>query len=421
MVSATGTSTVNEKPTRPATRRRAVRLKLDLPLLVASVSLLVFGILMVYSASWDYSYQQYGNAGLMFQRQLMWLGLGLIVAVALTIIDYHVWQKLAVPAMVFTLLLLIVVLLVNEVRNNAVRTLIGGSVQPSELAKIVMVLYLSVWLYARRDQLKDVNLGLFPLAVILGVLGGLIIVQPDLSAVVTIFILGGTLFFLAGADLRQIFLLVVVALLVGAVVVQLNPTGNERINDYLPGLRDPLSAHYHVRRALEAFSNGGWLGVGIGKSETKLTGLPVPPTDSIYAVVGEETGVLGAAIVLILYTVVLWRGLLIARRAPDGLGTLMASGLTLWIVWEAYINMAVMVNMLPFAGNALPLISAGGSNLLVTLASIGILMNISRLSIQTQEEDGKLFNSVVDLRRRYGRRRVSRAERAEKPVRARSR
>lgn len=419
MFSATGTTPVNERPTRPASRRRGVRLKLDLPLLVASVSLLVFGILMVYSASWDYSYQHYQNAAFMFQRQLMWLGLGLIVAVVLTVVDYHVWQNLAVPAMAFTVILLIVVLLVNEVRNNAVRTLIGGSVQPSELAKIVTVLYLSVWLYARKDQLKDVNLGLFPLSVILGVLGGLIIVQPDLSAVVTIFILGGTLFFLAGADLRQIFLLVVVALLVGAVVVQLNPTGNERISAYLPGLRDPLSAHYHVRRSLEAFSNGGWFGVGIGKSETKLTGLPVPPTDSIYAVVGEETGVFGAAILLVLYTVVLWRGLLIARRAPDGLGTLMASGLTLWIVWEAFINMAVMVNMLPFAGNALPLISAGGSNLLVTLASIGILMNISRLSIQTQEEDGRLFNSVVDLRRRYGRRRVSRAERAEKPVRAR--
>lgn len=417
MFSTTGASTVSEGRPRPATRRRSVRLKLDIPLLVASVSLLVFGILMVYSASWDYSYQQYGDASLMFRRQLMWLGLGLVVAVMLTIVDYHVWQKLAVPAMGVTLFLLIAVLLVNEVRNNAVRTLIGGSVQPSELAKIVMVLYLSVWLYARRDQLKDVSLGLFPLAVILGVLGGLIIVQPDLSAVVTIFILGGTLFFLAGADLRQIFLLVVVALLVGAVVVQLNPTGNERISAYVPGLRDPLSAHYHVRRALEAFSNGGWLGVGIGKSETKLTGLPVPPTDSIYAVVGEETGVLGASVILVLYTVILWRGLLIARRAPDGLGTLMASGLTLWIVWEAYINMAVMVNLLPFAGNALPLISAGGSNLLVTLASIGILMNISRLSIQTQEEDGKFFNAVVDLRRRYGRRRVSRAERAKKPAR----
>lgn len=412
MFSATGSPTMTERQTKPRARRRGINLKIDIPLLLTIITLTVFGILMVFSASVDYSDLQYNDPSLMFTRQLMWLGLGIVVAVALTFIDYHVWTKLAVPAMGVTLFLLVAVLFINEVRNNAVRTLVGGSVQPSELAKIVMVLYLSVWLYARREQLKDVNLGLFPLAVILGVLGGLIIVQPDLSAVVTIFILGGTLFFLAGADLKQIFLLVVVAALAGTVVVQLNPTGNERITAYLPGLQDPFSAHYHVRRSLEAFVNGGWVGVGIGNSETKRTGLPVPPTDSIFAVVGEETGVLGAGFLVLLYASVLWRGLTIARRAPDGLGTLMASGLTLWIVWEAFINMAVMVNMLPFAGNALPLISAGGSNLLVTLASVGTLMNISRQSIQTQEDDVKLFNAVVDLRRRNRRRRVSRAERA---------
>jgi cell division protein FtsW len=167
-----------------------------------------------------------------------------------------------------------------------------------------------------------------------------------------------------------------------------------------------------VRRAFEAFVKGGWLGVGLGKAETKLTGLPVPPTDSIFAVVGEETGVLGALALVGLYITLLWRGLTISRRAPDQMGALLAAGLSLWIAWEAFVNMAVMVNLLPFAGNALPLISAGGSSMVVTMASIGILMNISRLSEKRKEDDGKLFHAVVSLRGRDRRRSVSGAGRA---------
>ncbi len=220
-------------------------------------------------------------------------------------------------------------LVVNEVLNGAARTLFDGSVQPSELAKIVIVIYLSVWLYSKRAQLQQISFGLVPLAVILGMLGGLILIQPDLSATVTIIILGGLMFFLAGGDLRQIFILMIVTLIVGLVVVQVSPTGSERIADYLAGLKDPTESSYHVRRAYEAFVKGGWLGVGLGRAETKLTGLPVPPTDSIFAVVGEETGVFGAVALVGLYLVFLWRGLTISRRAPDQMGALLAAGLTL--------------------------------------------------------------------------------------------
>jgi cell division protein FtsW len=177
-------------------------------------------------------------------------------------------------------------------------------------------------------------------------------------------------------------------------------------------LKDPTNASYHVQRSLEAFVNGGWFGVGIGNARTKLTGLPVPPTDSIFAVIGEETGVLGSATLVGLYVVLMWRGLGIARRAPDQLGTLLAAGLSLWISMEALVNMAVMLNLLPFAGNALPFISAGGSNLVVSLAAIGILMNISRLSVRVKEKEGRSFIAVVDLRGRNRRRRVSRSRRA---------
>ncbi len=387
--------------------RNLVRLGIDLPLLLIVFTLLVFGVLMVYSASWDFSLAIFDSPTHVFTRQLIWLAIGIGAAVFLTWFDYHNYQRLAVPTMLLTIVLLLGVLIVNEVRFGAARSLFQGSFQPSELAKIVTILYLSVWLYAKRDQLSDVNFGLMPLAGILGVVGGLIFLQPDLSAVATVIFLGVVLFFLAGGDLRQMAILLVVTLLVGAIVVKVSPTGNERVTSYLAALDDPTQASYHLRRSFEAFVKGGWFGVGIGRANTKLTGLPVPPTDSIFAVVGEETGVIGAGALVTLYALLLWRGLVIASRVPDLLGGLLAAGLTLWIVLEAYINMAVMVGLLPFSGNALPFISAGGSNLVVSLAGIGILMNIARLSRQKDEEIGRSLSAVVDLRRRQRRRGVS--------------
>jgi len=400
-----------EKTGKSAPRRRSVHLKIDVPLLLVSATLGIFGLLMVYSASWDYSFLLFRDPTQIFNRQVIWFFLAILAATVLVFLDYRYYTKLAVPMMVVTITLLGLVLLLGDVRNNAVRTLLRGSIQPSELAKLVMVIYLAVWLYSKREKLSDVSFGLIPLAGILGILGGLIFIQPDLSAVITIFFLGGLMFFLAGGDLRQIGILVLVAALFGWVVVALNSTGSDRVASYLAGLKDPFQASYHVRRSLEAFVKGGWLGVGIGNSQTKLTGLPVPPTDSIFAVIGEETGVFGAASLIILYTLILWRGLGIARRAPDGLGTLMAAGLSIWLVSEAFVNMAVMVGLLPFAGNALPFISAGGSNLMVSAAAIGILLNISRLSVKTQEEEAKTNSAVVNLRRWDRRRRLSRARR----------
>jgi len=393
-------------------RRRAVTLGIDVPILLVIATLLIFGILMVYSASWDYSFLLFNSANYIFTRQVLWLILGIGAAVVLTFMDYHWWRRLAVPAMAVAVLSLVAVLFISDVRHGAVRTLMGGSIQPSELAKLVTVIYLAVWLYSKQEYLSDINFGLLPLAGILGTLGGLIFVQPDLSAVITILFLGGTLFFLAGGDLRQIGIMLLVAVLVGWLIVVVNKTGGERVASYLVGLKDPTNASYHVQRSLEAFVNGGWLGVGIGNARTKLTGLPVPPTDSIFAVVGEETGVLGATALVVLYVVLLWRGLGIARRAPDQLGTLLAAGLSLWIAMEALVNMAVMLNLLPFAGNALPFISAGGSNLVVSLAAVGILMNISRSSVRVKENEGRSFIAVVDLRGRNRRRRVSRSRRA---------
>lgn len=396
---------------------RAAGRGLDMPLLLTVIALTVFGLIMLYSASFDYSFNEYGSAAYMFLRQLRWLGIGVVAAFILSLFDYHLWRKLIVFAMLGTIGLLVAVLLINEIRLGATRTLFQGSYQPSELAKLMAVIYLSVWLYAKRDELHRVGFGLIPLGVILGIIGGLIYLQPDLSAAGTVLILGGLLFFLAGADMKQIVFLLALALVIGWVVVQFSDTGRDRVGSFIAGFQNPTNASYHVRRSFEAIVKGGVFGVGVGQANTKLTGLPFAPTDSIFAVVAEELGLFGSALLIALYGALIWRGLVVARRAPDMLGTLLASGVTFWIALEAVINMAVMVGLMPFAGNALPFVSAGGSNLVSTLCAVGIVLNISRQGVEIknlEEDEWRSFGAVVDLRRWNGRRRVSRSRRSQR-------
>lgn len=406
---------------RSGVKNKAAYGHVDLPLVLVLIVLGAFGLMMVFSASWDFSQAVYDSPTYIFFKQILFMASGVAVAYVLSRVDYHIFKesKVLLAIMGVTIVLLIVVLFVREVRLGAVRTLFQGSIQPSELAKMVTVLYLSVWLYTKRDSLHDINLGLIPMATILGFIGGLIYLQPDLSATGTIFLLGGLLFFLAGGDLRQIVFLIIIALATGWIVVQFSSTGRERLAAYMSGLEDPMQSSYHVRRSLEAIVNGGWFGVGIGKARTKLTGLPVPPTDSIFAVVAEELGLFGALCVVILFGMFIWRGLRISYKAPDMLGTLIGAGLTIWIGVEAFMNMSVIVGLFPFAGNALPFVSAGGSNLIVSLAAVGILMNIARqgngkpqTQTQTNVEERRSFSATADLRRRNGRRGLSRTGRS---------
>lgn len=414
-----GTRTfVDDRMSLSSTRSPARRVRtVDVPLVLAVVALAVFGLIMLYSASFDFSFNEYGSSTHMFVRQLKWLGLGIVVAFLLSRFDYHHWRRVVLLAMLVTIVLLVAVLFVNEIRLGASRTLFEGSYQPSEISKLVTVIYLSVWLYAKRQFLHDVKLGLIPLGVILGIIGGLIYLQPDLSAAGTVLILGSVLFFLAGADIRQIVLILFAAVVVGWAVVQFSATGQDRVDSFFAGLQDPMTASYHVQRSLEAVIKGGIFGVGLGQADTKLTGLPFAPTDSIFAVVVEELGLFGTVLLMSLYAALVWRGLIIARRAPDMLGTLLASGVTFWIGIEALINMAVMVGLLPFAGNALPFVSAGGSNLISVLSGVGIMLNISRqsgASVKKNESDWRSFGAVIDLRRGNGRRRVSRPRRSQR-------
>ena len=406
---------VNDRMTYSAAKRPARGV--DIPLILAVVALVVFGLIMLYSASFDFSFNEFGSPTYMFGRQVRWLGVGILLAFGISLFDYHHWQKVIVFAMLGTIALLITVLFINEIRLGASRSLYEGSYQPSEVAKLISIIYIAVWLYAKRDFLHDISLGLIPLGVILGIIGGLIYLQPDLSAAGTVLVLGGLLFFLAGADIKQIVFILILAVFMGWIVVQFSATGQDRVASFLAGWEDPTHASYHVQRSFEAVIKGGFFGVGLGQADTKLTGLPFAPTDSIFAVVAEELGLFGSMLLMSLYAVLVWRGLVIARRAPDMLGTLLASGVTFWIGMEALINMAVMVGLMPFAGNALPFISAGGSNLVSTLSAIGIILNISRQSgegVKQEEKDRRSFGAVVDLRRGNGRRSVPRPRRSRR-------
>ena len=398
--------------TRPLTAEKithSFRLNLDVPLTALVIALLVVGLMMVYSASWK-SAQSAGEVDSYYLgRQLTFVLIAAASVVALSLFDYHRYQRLLLPMMALAMIMLIGVLLKGEDRYNSTRTLFNGSVQPSEFAVLALIVYLAFWLYSKREVINILSFGLVPMMVILGIFGALILEQPDFSAAITIFVMGGIMFYLAGAELRQVILVVVAALIIGFLIIHFTNTGRDRWDKYLAGLNNPTAASDHMQRVFEAITRGGLFGVGIGKSITKFTGLPVPWTDSIYAVIVEETGLLGGAFILSLYMFILWRGMQIAKRAPDQLGRLLAGGVTFWIVFDALLNMGVMVSVFPFAGNALPLISYGGSSMVSTMAGIGILMNVHRSSSQKDSAniEGRSYGAVIDMRRRDRRRRVS--------------
>jgi cell division protein FtsW len=395
---------------------QTLRLGIDVPLLLIVACLLAFGLLMVFSAGMRPSILATGKPYHFFVNQIKWAILGLAVATTIMYLDYHLLRRFLLPMIGGTLLLLVLVLLFGDLRLGARRSFFNGSVQPSELAKIAILIYLAFWIKSKEDQLNKITFGLLPLLGILGIIAGLIMAQPDISAAATIIVLGVMMFFFANGNLKQLTMVAGITLLVGLLIVGLNSslsaTAAQRIEDFIRGLINPVAASDHIQRSVDSIVRGGFFGVGIGLGEVKNTGLPVAHTDSIFAVIAEETGLLGCILTILLYIGLMWRGLTIASRAADLEGKLLAGGLTFWIVMEAIINMGVMVNLIPFAGNALPLISAGGSSLVTTLAALGLIMSVARYSTrQPQTTEGRAYSAVTDLRWRDSRRRQSRARR----------
>lgn len=373
-------------------------LPFDGMLLVIVGGLVGVGLMMVYSTTFDWSYRSFGDPSYIFFRQVQWLMLGLLVLAVTAWMPYRWWKRLAVPAMAGTLALLVLVLLFGSTTFNAQRSFFNGSVQPSELAKFATILYLAVWLDSKSDRLHQLGYGIGPFGVIVGVIAALILLQPDLSAAGTIVIVAAIMFFIGGADILQMVIVAVIGSVTAVGVLQFSSTGRQRLADYLSGVQDLTQASWHVQQAAIAFVNGGLFGRGLGESHQKFGFLPTPHTDSIFAILGEELGLVGCVLLIGLFVFLAWRGFRIAAQARDQLGAMLASGIVCWVMLEALINIAVMVGVLPFAGNALPFISYGGSSLVINLAAMGVLLSISRRETTDENVPRKTRNAGLLLR-----------------------
>jgi len=386
-------------------------LSLDYILIIATAVLITLGMLMVYSASSLPAAMMGESSDFFVRRQILWIFLGVVACAIILLLGYRLLKRWSVLMILGTLGMLLVVALVAETTLGANRSMFGGSVRPSELAKLVIIIYVAVWLDAKREVLNNFTFGLIPLIVILGFTAAMVFIQPDISAALTILILGGLMFFLAGGEWRQIVLVIALSLVVGWLAVNLYPTGKVRVQEFVDGLQDITKTSSHIRYSIQAIISGGLVGAGVGQGSIKSIGLPVPHTDSIFAVLAEETGLFGITLLMAGYLVIGWRGLTIARNAADSFGRLLAAGITFWILLEAFINVGVMINLLPNAGNALPFISYGGSHIFINMIGIGFLLSVSHGGQKQQMEGENTFGSVVDLRWRDRRRRVPRSGR----------
>ncbi|MBN1889382.1 MAG: FtsW/RodA/SpoVE family cell cycle protein, partial [Thermoflexales bacterium] len=302
---------------------------------------------------------------------------------------------------------------------------------------LATVLYIADWLASKGDKIRDTSYGLIPFSVLMAVIAGLVIMQPDFSTAILLVVTASTMFFLAGAELKQV--LIGGGAMVGtfALLISNSAHASDRIDAFIKTLSDSSQAGYHVQQALLAFGSGGILGRGLGTSVQKLGYLPVAHTDSIFAVMGEEVGLIGCLLVLGLFTLLAYRGFKIASESPDVFGALLAAGITCWMTFEAILNITVVTGLAPFTGVALPFLSYGGSALISIMGGVGLLLSISRgtrqpssqLSYRRSQRVARPSNrptptpkpslrqgylgTVMDLRRGDGRPRLSRPRRGK--------
>jgi cell division protein FtsW len=346
-----------------------------------TAALLGLGLVLVWSASSAHAQENYGSPHYFVIKQVLWAALGLTgMAVAMRT-DY---RKLRDPifvygAVILTTLLLVLVLFLHPV-NDVHRWIRLGSLsfQPAELAKLVVILFFAYHLERKADRVNDFLSSLFPALLLLGWLAFLVYIQPDLGTAATIVALGGVMLFIGGVQLRYFAALAIPGayLLYRAVIVA--AYRRDRIEAFLNPWSDAKGAGYQLIQSLIAVGTGGVSGVGLMEGRQKLFYLPYPFSDFIFAVAGEELGLLGATAIVGAFVLLLWRGVRAAWKAPDRFGTLLATGLTLAIVMQAFVNISVVLGLLPTKGIPLPFISAGGSSLFLTLVAVGVILNISQ-------------------------------------------
>lgn len=348
----------------------------------ATMVLLAIGVVMVYSASAPMAFERYGDPAYFLKRHLAYVAMGLAVALAVLWIDYLDLKRYTKWLLGLSVLLLILVLLPGISREiaGAKRWFRLGSFsfQPSELAKLTLILYMAELLSRKHADLKNFFAGFLPAMFVAGVCVGLILLQPDLGTAVAIAAVVFMIFFVAGIRLAHVLPFVVAAIPILYAMVFNVAYRRRRILAFLNPWADPEGSGFQMLQSYIALGSGGPWGVGLANSKQKLLYLPAAHTDFVFAIVGEEFGLIGTFLILGLLALVVWQGFRIAARAPDRFGRLLAVGLTSMIGLEALVNIGVNAGALPTKGLPLPFVSYGGSNLVFHLASIALLLNIAR-------------------------------------------
>ena len=363
----------------------ARKLQSDKWLFLATLALVCVSIVMVYSASAVMALERFQQPYHYVIRQAMWALFGLAVLSIVMRIDYRtyrneqvVWAIVAVVA-----LLLVAVLFARPIKGSRRWFGVGGfGIQPSELAKMAAIFFTAYTLDRRMHRITDVKYVLAPIALIVGGLAGLILLEPDFGTSVAMGIVVGAMVMTAGLSYRYIFGLALVLLPAGYLVLISAPYRLRRIVAFWNPEADPLGDGFHLLQSLIAVGSGGWLGRGLMGGIQKLFYLPEPHNDFIFAVIAEELGFVGATLVVLCFAVIAWRGLRTATSAPDRFGALLAMGITMMVVAQALVNLSVVLGLMPTKGIPLPLVSSGGSSLLVNLAAIGVLLNISQHAVR---------------------------------------
>ena len=347
--------------------------------------LVVFGLLMVSSASIGISQERFSESYYYLKNQLL-RGLlpGLILGLIAYFIPYRAWKKLALPAFAITVLLLVLVFIpgIGLSHGGSQRWINLGpaTFQPSEFLKLAFIIYLAAWFTGKGKAVKNFSEGLMPFVLLVGVLALLLLLEPDISTMGIIGFTAVAMYILAGARFFHIGLLIIGAATLFTFLIKFFSHAQDRWQTFWHPELDPRGIGYQINQALLALGSGGVFGVGLGQGLQKFRYLPEPASDSIVAVIGEELGFVGLLALMLLFTIFAARGFKIARQAPDDFGRLLAGGLTSWVLIQALINIAAICGLMPLTGITLPFISLGGSSLAITLAGMGILLNISKHS-----------------------------------------
>jgi cell division protein FtsW len=381
---------------------------MDQVLLLITTVLCAFGLVMVFSASEALGARDQGNPAYFLERQILWMGVGAVGLWLAMRLDYHAWRTWAPRLFVLTLVLLGLVLLpgVGHSVQGARRWLGLGPLlgQPAELAKLTFIVYLAYKIEQwGPERLRQWSEGVVPLLAVFAAVLTMVTLERDLSTALIIGVTFLVLLFVAGVRLRHMALLVAVTTSAFLLLIRAEPYRWARMVSFLNPWQDPLGSGYQTVQSLIALGSGGPLGVGLGHSIQKYLWLPEAHTDFIFAIIGEELGILGTVFTILLFTLFAYRGYRIALRAPDRFGTLAATGITSWIAFQAIINVAAVTGTLPITGIPLPFISAGGSSLAASLTGVGVLLAISRQGTLV----GTVRRARVDVGRRDRRPRVA--------------